>query len=164
MGSSIWKPGIVLGVLVVVWTFVMGFTGSYKSAGLAWLFVPVAALIQVLVLVWALRGTAAEGRGYAGQVAAGLLISIVGAAFIFLGSIVFTTVAFPQYFDELRALGEQVLRQQGVGEEEIQSRLAMQAKLQTPFLQALFGGIGTIVTGLVASLVIAGFVRGRKPA
>lgn len=164
MPSAIWKPGIVLGVLVVVWTFVMGFTGGYKSPGLAWLFVPVAALIQVLVLVWALRGTAAEGRGYAGQVAAGLLISVVGAALIFLGSILFTTTVFPQYFEEIRTLGEQALRQRGMGEEEIQAALAMQAKLQTPFLQALFGVIGTVVTGLVASLVIAAFVRGRKPA
>jgi hypothetical protein len=164
MGGSVIKPGIVLGVLVVVWTFVMGFTGGYKNPGLAWLFVPVAALIQVVVLVWALRKTAAGGRGYAGQVAAGLLISVVAAVLIFLGSILFTTGVFPQYFEEVRAMGEQVLRKRGMSDEEVRTTLAMQAKLQTPFLQALFGVIGTVVTGLVASLVIAAFVRGRKPA
>ncbi len=33
------------------------------------------------------------------------------------------------------------------------------AATQTPFLQALFGAIGTVVTGLVSSLVIAAFAR-----
>lgn len=161
---TILKPGLILGILVVLWTFVMGFSGLYKNPGLAWLFVPVAALIQVVLLVWALRSTASEGRGYAAQVAAGLGISVVGAVLIFFGSILFTTVVFPDYFQELRTMGEQALREAGKPEEEIRALLAMQEKLQTPFLQALFGAIGTVITGLVASLVIAIFVRGRKPA
>lgn len=158
------KSGLILGVLVVVWTFIMGFSGLYKNPGLAWLFVPVAALIQVVVLVWALRAGAAAGRGYAGQVAAGLGISVVGAVLVFFGSILFTTVVFPDYFQEIRAMGEQALREAGKTEEEIRALLAMQEKVQTPFLQALFGAIGTIFTGLVAALVIAIFVRGRKTA
>jgi hypothetical protein len=36
--------------------------------------------------------------------------------------------------------------------------------VQTPFLQALFGAVGTIVTGLVVSLVVAIFARTKKAA
>jgi len=160
--NAIWKPGISLGLLVALWTFVMGFTGMYKDPSLAWLFVPVAALIQVAVLVWALRVTAAQGRGYAGQVAAGLMISVVAAVIIFFGSILFTTVVFPNYFEEVRALGEQALRDAGRTEEEIRAMLAMQEKVQTPFLQAFFGVIGTVITGLIASLIVAIFVRDKR--
>lgn len=161
--TSIVKHGLILGVLVVAWTFVMGFTGWYKSAALAWLFVPVAALVQVVVLITALRKSASE-KGYAGQVANGLLISVVASVLVFLGSILFTSVVFPGYFEEIRALGEEIMRQRGMADEEIKTTLALQAKVQTPFFQALFGAIGTIVTGLVVSLVVAIFARAKKAA
>jgi len=162
--STIWRPGITLGVLVAAWTFVMGFAGMYKNPGLAWLFVPVAAVIQIAVLIWGLRTTAADGRGYLGQVTMGVLISLVGAVLIFFGSILFTTVAFPNYFEEVRTIGEQALRDAGRTDEEVRAMMAMQEKVQTPFFQALFGAIGTVITGLLASLVIAIFVRSKRPA
>jgi hypothetical protein len=54
-----------------------------------------------------------------------------------------------------------MLEQAGKSPEEVRAQVEAMAATQTPFLQALFGAIGTIVTGLVASLVIAAFVRRR---
>lgn len=155
------KAGIVLGALVELWTYIMGFTGWYKDIALQnlfWLVIP----IQIGVLIWALRKTAAEGRGYAGQLAAGTLISLIAGVFIIAGSLLFTTVVFPNYFQELAAIQEQMLRTAGRSDEEIRATLEMAAKAQTPMLQALFGFIGTVVTGIVASLVIGAFVRAKK--
>jgi hypothetical protein len=154
------KVGIILGLLVVGWTFVMGMTGWYKDPALLNLFW-VVVLIQVVVLVWGLRLTAADNT-YGQQVLAGLLMSLIGGAIIFCGSLLFTTVAFPQYFAELKALGQETLRAQGKSEAEIVQILAMTGPTQTPFWQALFGAIGTLLTGLVASLVIAAVVRKKS--
>jgi hypothetical protein len=154
----IWKAGITLGVLVAVWTLVMGFSGWYKDPSLNALFFLVI-LIQIGVLIWGLRKTAQEGRSYWGQVGAGTLISLVGGILIFCSSILFTLVIFPEYFEEIRKAGEAYLRSQGKSEAEIAQQLAEAARSQTSFLQALFGFIGTMVTGVVASLVTAAFCR-----
>jgi hypothetical protein len=155
------KAGVVLGVLVAVWTFVMGFTGWYKHPTLLNLFW-VMILIQIGVLVWGLRLTALEGRSYWGQVGAGTLMSLAGGVIIFLGSMLFTTVVFPDYFTELRQLGEETMRAQGISESDIKATLDLQAPMQTPFMQAFLGFIGTLITGLIVSLIAGAIIRKKS--
>jgi hypothetical protein len=157
------KAGITLGVLVFLWTLVMGLTGWYKDPVLLNVFY-VVILIQVGVLVWGLRMTAAEGRSYAGQVKAGTALSAIGAIIIFFGSLLFTTVFFPHYFEELREAGRHVLAAQGMTEQQIATTLDAQAAMQTPLMQALLGAIMTVVTGLVVSIVLAAFIRKKASA
>ncbi len=157
MKSTI-KPGIALGLIVVVWMYIIGFAGWYKDAAMMNMFYLVI-LFQIAVLVWGLRLTAAEGKTYGSQIAAGMLISLIGAAIIFVGSYLFTTVAFPQYFEEIRTVGERVLREQGKSEEEIRTTMELSASMQTPLVNAISGVIGTLMTGVIASAIIAFFVR-----
>jgi hypothetical protein len=158
--SSPIKAGILIGILVTIWTYICGFAGWYKDPNLAWTF-QLVVLIEIVVLVWLLRKTAAEGRTYGGQVVGGLTASLVGAVIIFVGSYLWATVFFPNYQAELRAMGEQVLSQQGRSPQEIETLLNAQAAMSTPVMQALFGAIGTIVTGLVVSAILAIFLRAR---
>jgi hypothetical protein len=152
------KGGLALGILVFLWTMVVGITGWYKDPVLLNLFYFVI-LIQIGVLVWGLRMTAAEGRSYGGQVKAGTTMSAIGAVIIFFGSLLFTTVFFPNYFEEVRAAGHAMYAAQGMTEEQITAALEAQAAVQTPLLQALIGSIMTIVTGFVVSLVLAAFMK-----
>jgi hypothetical protein len=158
---TILKGGIALGVLVEIWTYVMGFTGWYRDPAmlnLFWLVIPV----QIAVLWWTLRGTAAEGRTYGGQVLAGTLASLIAGVVIVIGSYLFTTVAFPNYFNDLAAVQENMLRQAGQSEEQIRTAMEAYRTGATPLGNAFAGFIGTVVTGLVVSLVIAIFVRAKK--
>src|SRR5688572_8172214 len=109
------KVGVVLGLLVSLWTFTMGFTGWYKNPNLVSLFF-VVILIQIAVLVWGLKKAAKGARTYLGIVAGGMLMSIIGGVIIFLGSLLFTMVVFPNYFEEIRSMGIEILRAQGLSE------------------------------------------------
>ena len=133
--NTILKAGIVLGVLVEIWTYLMGFTGWYKDPQLMNLFWVVIAL-QIAVLMWALKRTAAEGRGYGGQVGAGTLISLIGGVFVIVGSLVFTMVVFPNYFKELAAVQEQMLRTAGQSEDQIRQTMEMTAKTRCTAMKA----------------------------
>jgi hypothetical protein len=158
MARAILTAGLLLGLLVEAWTFVMGFTGWYRDPALLnlfWIVIP----IELVVLVWGLRQTAALGNRYGAQVAAGLGIGVVAAAVVFVGSILFTTVAFPNYFADLQQLYEQQLRQRGLDEAMIRSTMEGMAVMQTPVVNALLGAFSTALTGLIAALVIAAFVR-----
>jgi hypothetical protein len=159
--NTILKAGIVLGVLVEIWTYLMGFTGWYQDPALMNLFWVVIA-IQIAVLMWALKRTAAEGRGWGGQVGAGTLISLIAGVFVIVGSLIFTMVVFPNYFTELAAVQEQMLRTAGQSEEQIRQTMEMTAKTSTPVMQALFGFLGTVITGIVVSMIIGAFVKAKK--
>jgi hypothetical protein len=157
------KAGLVLGILVFLWTLLMGVTGWYKDPVLLNLFF-VVVLIEIGVLVWGLRLTAAGGRSYGGQVAAGTMISVFGAVLIFFGSLLFTVVLYPNYFEEVREAGRQALAAQGMSEAEITAALDAEAAMQTPFMQAIIGAIMTVVTGVVVSAILALFIRKKAAA
>ena len=155
------SAGLLLGVLCGVWTFVMGFTGWYKDPGKASASLVIIG-IEAAVLLWGLNQTATkEGRTYSGQVVAGTLISIIGGVIIVGFSLLFTTVAFPEYFTEMEAAYRGILQREGKTEAEIATLIAEWSKGQSPILQALYGFLGTFVTGVVVSAVLAIWVRAR---
>lgn len=158
--NPILSAGVLIGVLCGVWTFVMGFTGWYRDPvllGLFFLVIP----IEIGGLIWGLRQTAAEGRGYGAQVLAGAMMAAIAGLIVIGSSLLFTMVAFPDYFEELAALQRQALEAQGLPEAEIDA--TVQASTGTPMGNAMSGFIGTLVTGIVASAVIAIWIR-AKPA
>ena len=158
--NPILAAGLLIGVLCGVWTFVMGFTGWYKDPTKAAAFF-VVVVIEIAGLIWGLKQTAAQGRTYSGQVVAGTLMSIVAGIVIIGSSLLFTTVFFPDYFRELEAVYRDILLQQGKTQAEIASEIGTWSTGQTPMRQAMNGFLGTFVTGVIVSAVIAIWVRAR---
>ena len=161
MSSSV-RTGLLIGIGTVVWTFVMGFTGWYKDPALTYAFFLVIA-IEIAGLIWGLRKTAAQGRAYGGQVLAGTMMAIVAGVVIIGSSLLFTMVAFPDYFRELEAMQRQMLAAEGKTAAEIDAAVRAGAA-STPMAQAMSGFIGTLITGIVASAIIALVVRAPKAA
>jgi hypothetical protein len=159
--NTILKAGIVLGVLCEIWAYLYVGMGWHRNAATANLFF-VVILLQLLVLIWALRQTAAEGRGYGAQLGAGTLISLIGGIIILIGSYVCQTMVFPNYMAEYQAMQEEALRTAGRSEAEIEQIRDMAAKTSTPAMSAIFGFIGTVVTGFVMSLILGAFIRAKK--
>ncbi|HXW06062.1 MAG TPA: DUF4199 domain-containing protein [Vicinamibacterales bacterium] len=160
--NPILSAGLLIGVLCVAWTFVMGLTGWYKDPVLLnafFLVIP----IEMAGLFWGLRRTAAEGRGYGSQVIAGTMMAIVAGVIIMAGSLVFTMVAYPDYFRELEEAYRELARAQGRSEAEIAQSISDNMASATPMGQAMGGFLGTLITGIVASAVLALFVRSRHP-
>jgi hypothetical protein len=161
--NPILAAGLLIGGLGGAFTFLMGLTGWYKDPVMVNIFIPTVVIIEVSALIWGLRRTAAIGRTYSGQVVAGTMMAVTGAAIIFVSSYLFTTVAFPSYFEDVNAMARQVLQGQGKTSVEIQAFLDGQAASQTPLKNASVGFIMTIITGVMASAVIAAFIR-QRPA
>ena len=159
--KSILKTAVVIGLSCMAWQLVMGLTGWYLHPVLLNLFW-IVILIQIGVMIWGLRLTAAEGRTYGRQVGAGVLMSVFGGVIIFFGSLLFTTVFFPHYFEDIRRVGEEVLKAKGMSDSAIKAQLDAMAPMQTSFMSALSGFLGTIVTGLLISLIAAAFIRKKE--
>ena len=159
--NPILSAGILIGVLCGLWTFLMGFTGWYKDPAMMNAFF-VVILIEIAGLIWGLRQTAAQGRTYFGQVVAGTLMAAVAGVIVICSSLLFTTVAFPDYFKELEAAQRRILQVEGRSPAEIEETIRAAAATSTPMAQAMAGFIGTLLTGILASALIAIGVR-RKP-
>jgi hypothetical protein len=160
--NPILSAGILIGVLCGAWTFVMGLTGWYKDPVMMNAFFAVI-LIQIAGLIWGLTQTAAQGRTYGAQIVAGTMMSVVAGVIIIASSLLFTTVVYPEYFAEIDAAYRALLQQQGKSEAEIAEALAANAAAATPMNQALQGFIGTVITGIVVSAVLATRIRAGRP-
>ena len=106
------STGLLIGLLCGAWMFVMGFTGWYLDPTKVNRFFLVI-LIEVGGLVWGLRRTAAEGRTYSGQVVAGTGMAIVAGIVIVCCSLIFTTVAFPNYLTDINEMSRRMMLEQG---------------------------------------------------
>jgi hypothetical protein len=152
------KCGVALGLIVGVLILGNGFAGVYKNPSLSWVFPLVATVIELGVVVWALRQTAAVKR-YWGQVGTGTLVAVVGGAIIIVFSLLFTTVLFPDYKDAALAATADGWRDAGMSEDQIRQQLPAVEFMVKPLPNAVIGFVMTILTGFVSSLIVAAFVR-----
>jgi hypothetical protein len=147
-----------------VWSYLFIGLGWHKNPATANLFAPIVMGIQPIVMIWALRQTAAEGRGYGGQVVAGILISLVASVIVLIGNIICVSVVFPHYLADTAAATQHALLAAGKSQAEVQQVMDMTAKMRTPMGQGLFGMTATIACGLVFSLILAAFIRAKHPS
>ena len=157
------SAGVVLGVLITIWTAVVIMAGWHTDPRMMWLYFGVVP-IEVLVLAMALRThilTAHYGR----QLWNGIAVSTVGAILVFAGTYVLTTVVFPQYFPQIRAAAETMLTEMGRTPVEIAEELRRSRASYDPVANALTGAVGVFLCGVILSLVLAVFFRRpRHPA
>lgn len=154
------KGGLYIGLFCAAWTYIMGFTGWYKDPTMLNLFYMVIP-IEIGVLFWGMRTTASINT-FGGQFVAGTLMSTIGGAILIISSLLFTTVVFPEYFEELRAMGAEAMRQEGKSEAQITAALDAIAPTQNSLMQAIMGFVGTVVTGFIASFILAFIFRKKK--
>ena len=154
------KAGIVFGLAAEAWTIVFLAMGLHKHPTTAMLFYLVI-VIQAIVLFWGLRQTAAQGRTFGKQVVAGLVMTVVGACIIFMGSFLLTQYGFPESFRESEEGLRLFLQEHGSSEADIQAQVEAASAMHTPLMNALLGVIGSLATGLLFSIIVAIFVRAR---
>ena len=157
MMSPTVKTGVAIGVVTFLWTLVMGVTGWYKDPAMVPVFFLVV-VFEVLLLFWGLRQTAAA-NGYGQQVVTGTMMAAIAAPIIFVGSMIFTRVLFPNYFAELQDIQTQMLTSQGLPADEVKRQVEQAMQMQTPVANALTGAVATVITGAIASALIAIGVR-----
>ena len=122
-----------------------------------WMVIP----FQVILLVWMLKNTKKQGFGYGQQVVAGLVMSLVAGAIIFVGSWLITTAVFPTYYADMQAMGEKVLAAKGLTPEQIAATMDKEKAMMTPMGSSITAFIGTTITGLVVALIAAVLIRNK---
>ena len=147
------KYGLVLGLIVAAMGFVLATLGLHTNAMAPTGFVIAAIIINVVIVVLAVRRTARRSN-WLQQIQNGLVLGVVGAVIIFVGSWVMTALVFPDYYAEFAEAARARAVAAGLSAEEIEAAVAVAAG--TPVGSAFSGALGTVITSVVVA-AIAGF-------
>ncbi len=153
------KYGLVLGVIVAAMGFVLAISGLHTSAMTPIAFVITAIVINVVIVILAIRRTARSSY-WIQQVGNGLVLGLVGAAIIFLGSWMMTAVFFPDYYAEFAEAARARAVADGLSPEEIDAAVA--TATGTPVGSAFSGALGTVITSGVVAAISGFFYRADR--
>lgn len=151
--KALLKVGLAIGILTACWQLIMIAAGWLTNPRTSSLFY-IVILIQIAILIWGMRQTAAS-KTYGAQLGFGTAASLVAGIFLFAYSLILMTVLFPNLIGEIKTMQAEALKKAGTNDAQISAAMA----LQTPMVQSIMGFLGTVVTGFLASAIIAIFVR-----
>ena len=89
-------------------------------------------------------------------------MSLIGGLIIVVVSTINTSVLAPDFGDEIALQQAEAWEQAGMSEEQIEQTLQATAFMRTPLGGAVMGFIGTMITGLVLSLILSAFIRHKE--
>lgn len=153
------KYGLVLGVIVAAFGFVLGALGLHTNEMAPMGFVIVVIIINVVIVVLSVRRLASTCN-WVQQVGNGFALGLVAAVIVFLGSWLMTTVVFPNYYAEFAEAAHARAIADGLATEEIEAAVAMVTG--TPVGSALQGALGTVITSVVVAGIAGIFNRAGK--
>ena len=152
--------GVVLAVVVALFSIVVAAAGMHKNPALGWVFPVIATASTIGVVIWTLRKTRDEGKRYGGQLLVGIVLAFVAAVLLFVNSYLLTTMIFPNYLDEVRVVQEeQIATQPNLNQQQIDMQRKALDVVMTPKAQAGLGAIMTVISTGLVTLIAAIFVR-----
>jgi hypothetical protein len=157
MGVAVKASLVLVGLvgLLSVGTIAAGLHKAVPAGAL--FFIAAAIIINVVVVLLALRKTASE-NGYGAQLLNALVIGALGGAMIFGFSILNTTVIFPGSLEESRE-AQLAFIESADDPPELRDARIQRVNALTPVSQAIPGAIGAFVTSLIAGAITAAFQR-----
>ncbi|MBO6575178.1 MAG: DUF4199 domain-containing protein [Rhodothermales bacterium] len=149
--------GLVLGASVFVVTLVFALLGWHKTFSMSFAFLAIAIGLNIVAVVQCLRAYG-QNATWGGQVLNGLVVGAVASVLIFAGSLLVTTVIFPEYFAEMAEGYRTAYADMGLSEAEVEDLVA--ATENTSAVRSAFDGVvGTMVTSLLVAAIGGIWIR-----
>jgi hypothetical protein len=160
---SVWKAnlnsGLILGLIGVAYSLVMYFLDLTLNRNQGY-FLLVILIISLYILVKSYRDNYLHGYMTYGQaVGAGVVIflyyAIISAIFVYI----LYTLIDPGLVAKQLANTEEMLEKRGMTQEALDAAMNIQRKIIKPGIMAPFSILGSMVTGVIMSLIVGIFVR-----
>ena len=87
------------------------------------------------------------------------IIVVFGALIHIIYTYFFISVIDPDYINKLLAATEEELLKKGMSDDQIEIAIAMQKKMMKPVLMTIMGFFGTVIVGVVLSLITSAFLK-----
>jgi hypothetical protein len=160
---SVWKAnltnGMIMASISIVYSLIMYFLDLYLNKVQGFIFLPVLAVITFLLLKSYrdnyLHGQMTYGQSFGAGMVLYLYYAIVMAVFTYI----LYAIIDPGLVDKQLAMAEEMMVKRGSPEAAIEAGMSIQKKIMKPEILAPLSIFGTMLWGLLISLIISVFVR-----
>ncbi|GEM_PF-67759 len=156
--------GLIGGLLSVAASLVLDLTGLVDAAAGkgTWL----SSVVSIAIFVWALftairkqredlGGTISFGGAFKVAFVASVIIALIGAAYMLL----YANFINPDFIEEAKQAAMEQMAAQGQSDEQIEQAMEMTGKFMTPVMMAVMGFIGSLIMGVIISLIGAAILK-----
>ena len=158
-----WKAnltnGLIIALIGIVFSLVMYFLDLSFNQIQGWIFM-VIQIIVLFFLVKSYRDNYMHGMITFGQaLGAGVIIFLYYAVIMAVFTYILYAVIDPDLIDKQLAFLEEKMIKKGLPEAAIEAGMKMQSKIMKPAIMAPLSIFGSMLQGLIMSLIVAAFVR-----
>jgi FlaA1/EpsC-like NDP-sugar epimerase len=158
-----WKAnltnGVIFALIGVVYSLVIYFLDLSFNKMQGWIFL-VVQIIILFFLVKSYRDNYRFGMITFGQaLGAGLIIFVYYAVIMAVFTYLLYAVIDPELVDKQLAFAEEEMIKRGIPESAIEAGMKVQTKIMKPGIMAPLSIFGSMLQGLIMSLIVAAFVR-----
>lgn len=160
---NVWKAnltnGLILGLIGIVYSLVMYFLDLSLNKTQGYIFILVQ-LVVLFYLVKSFRDNYMHGMITFGQaLGAGIVICLYYSIIIAIFSYILYAFIDPNLIDKMLAGTEEQLLERGLSQSQIDAGMAVQQRLMKPAFISGISIFGSMLSGLIMSLLVAAFVR-----
>jgi hypothetical protein len=161
--TSVWKAnftnGIIMGLAGVLYSLVMYFIDLTLNKTQGYVFLLILAVLLFLLLK-SYRNNYLHGYITYGQsFGAGMVLFVYYAIITAVFAYILYKFIDPGLTDKQLAMTEELMVKRGAPQAAIDSGMTIQRKLMKPEIMAPISLVGTMLTGLIMSLIVSIFVR-----
>jgi hypothetical protein len=160
---NVWKAnltnGLILGLIGIVYSLVIYFLdlSFNKIQGYVFIFLQ---MVILYFLVKSYRDNFLHGNITYGQAfGAGVIISLYYAILIAIFTYILYSVIDPGLINKQLAFTEEMMLKKGLTQAQVDAGMAVQSKIMKPAIMAPLSIFGTMIWGIIISLIVGIFVR-----
>ena len=157
--SDFLTKGLLLALILMVIDLIGGFAHLRFETWFKW----IGTIVEVVVLIvfciqFGKQKT--DGVSFGNVFGYGFKVSLVLAVLIMIYSLISVFLIFPEYVDQLLQQTRAGMEAKGnMSEAQIDQGIAMTKKFMTPVPLAIFAFLGTLIVGIIGSLLGAAFTK-----
>lgn len=155
------KWALISVVASIIFTYAFDLTNIDFNSKVRWIsYIPFIAFLCLTQKEYRdkLGGFLTYGEGFV----AGLLYSVFTGLFAAIFTYVYLAILSPEMIAKMLASTEAALQAKNTPQDQIDTAMAMTTKMMKPALMAVFGLLGTVITGAIIALISAAFLKKER--
>lgn len=161
--ANVWKSnltnGLILGMIGIVYTLVIYFLDLTVNKVQGYVFLLIL-IVALYFLVKSYRDNYLHGYMTYGQaVGAGVVIFLYYSIIIAIFTYILYAIIDPGLIDKQLAAAEELMAKRGLPQEAMDAGLKVQEKMMKPEIMAPVSIFGSMLYGIIMSLIVAIFVK-----